>query len=155
LWPPKIAADAPVIVAVDEPSFAEVGLQWPWPRGLHANLVKALREAGAKAIGLDVIFAEPSADKAADAALAAALGPDVTLAGDQTVIATRQADQVMRIEPLPELLATGAKPGIASIALDNDGTLRRIPRYPDGFAAVLARSAGVASSDIPDEALLQ
>ena len=32
------------------------------------------------------------------------------------------------------------RPGIASIVLDNDGTLRRVPRYPDGFAAVLAAS---------------
>ncbi|WP_412535320.1 CHASE2 domain-containing protein [Mesorhizobium sp. BAC0120] len=155
LLPPEVADDAPVIVAIDEPSFAEIGLQWPWPRSLHADLVKALREAGTKAIGLDMIFAEPSTDAAADAALAAALGPDVTLAGDQTVIATPQADQVMRVEPLPELLAAGAMTGIASIALDNDGTLRRIPRYPDGFAAVLAKSAGVTPADIPDEALLQ
>jgi len=153
--PPVIAADGPVIVAVDEPSFAEIGLQWPWPRSLHGRLVEALRKAGAKAIGLDIIFAEPAADPAADAALKAALGPEVTLAGDVTLIKTPQADQAMRVEPLPEFLATGAKTGIASIVLDNDGTLRRVPRYPDGFASMLAQSAGITAADVPGGTLLQ
>src|SRR4029450_5860410 len=94
--PPPIASDSPIIVAVDEPSFAEIGLQWPWPRSLHARLIEALRKAGAKAIGLDIIFAEPSRGPGSDAALAAALGPDVTLAGDETLIKTPHADQTMR-----------------------------------------------------------
>ena len=91
----------------------------------------------------------------ADTALAAALGPDVTLAGDETLIKTPHADQTMRVEPLPEFLAAGAKSGIASIVLDNDGTLRRVPRYPDGFAAVLAEAAGAIAADVPAGALLQ
>jgi adenylate cyclase len=28
---PQRPADGPVVVAIDEPSMAEVGLQWPWP----------------------------------------------------------------------------------------------------------------------------
>ena len=155
LLPPPVAADSPVIVAVDEPSFAEIGLQWPWPRSLHGRLVDALRKAGAKAIGVDIIFAEPSADPAADAALVGTLGPDVTLAGDETLIRTPHADQTMRVEPLPEFLAAGARAGIASIVLDSDGTLRRVPRYPDGFAAVLAASAGATTPQVPGGALLQ
>ncbi|MBX3578441.1 MAG: adenylate/guanylate cyclase domain-containing protein [Rhizobiaceae bacterium] len=143
LSPPPVPADAPVIVAIDESSFAELQRQWPWPRSLHARLVESLRAAGAKAIGLDIIFAEPSADPAADAALAAALGPDVVLAGDETLIETPQADQVVRVEPLPEFTERGARAGIASIVLDGDGTLRRLPRYDDGFARVLAETAGI------------
>ena len=92
---------------------------------------------------------------AADTALAAALGPDVTLAGDETLIRTPQADQAMRVEPLPQFLAAGAKVGIASVVLDNDGTLRRVPRYPDGFAAVLARSQATRRPRLPRGALLQ
>jgi adenylate cyclase len=154
-YPPAVADDSPVIVAVDEPSFAELGLQWPWPRSLHAALVLALRQAGAKAIGLDIIFAEASAAPAADHALAQALGPDVTLAGDETVIETPHADQAMRVEPLPLFLSTGAKTGIASVVLDNDGTLRRVPRYPDGFAAMQAKSAGKTPAEVPAGALLR
>jgi adenylate cyclase len=46
------------IVAIDEASLARVG-QWPWPRTKLAELVARLRDAGAKAIVFDLIFAEP------------------------------------------------------------------------------------------------
>jgi adenylate cyclase len=65
--PPR-PADGPIIVAIDEPSLAEIGQQWPWPRSLHARLIEALRKAGAKALAFDVIFAEPAADPATDEA---------------------------------------------------------------------------------------
>ena len=125
-----------VIVAIDEPSFAEVGRQWPWPRSLHADLVAALRAAGARAIGLDLVFAEPS-DPAEDRALAEAMGPDVVLASDETVIDTPQARQTVRTDPLPGLVETGASVGLASVLLDGDGVLRRLPPWPDTFAAAL------------------
>ncbi|MCV0395623.1 MAG: adenylate/guanylate cyclase domain-containing protein [Rhizobiaceae bacterium] len=138
---PHLPAGGPVIVAIDEPSFAELALQWPWPRDVHARLVESLREAGARAIGIDIIFADPSSPQA-DAALAAAVGPDVVLAADETFMETPQADQFIRVEPLAELTAAGALPGVASIPLDGDGTLRRLPAYPDGFARELLRLAG-------------
>ena len=151
---PTRPADGPIIVAIDEPSFAELGLQWPWPRDLHARLVTALRQAGAKTIGLDIIFAEPS-NPAADAALAAAMGPDVVLAADESLIETPQATQIVRAEPLPPLTATGARTGIASIVLDRDGALRRMPRYPDGFAAVLMQTNARTAANLPQGALIQ
>ncbi len=46
------------IVAIDEASLAAVG-QWPWPRTVMARLVDRLSDAGASAIGLDAVFAEP------------------------------------------------------------------------------------------------
>ncbi|MCW0001175.1 adenylate/guanylate cyclase domain-containing protein [Pararhizobium sp. YC-54] len=155
LTPPSLPKDSPVIVAIDEPSMAEIGSQWPWPRALHARLIKALRAAGAKAIGLDVIFAEPSADPQNDAALADALGPDVVLAGDETLIETPQADQFVRTEPLAEFTARGARTGIASVHLSGDGTLRQVPVYADGFAAQLAKVAGRPQQPISGPALLQ
>lgn len=155
LSPPPRPDDGPLIVAIDEPSFAELGLQWPWPRDIHGRLVEALRAAGARVIGLDIIFAEPSARPGADAALAASLGPDVVLAADETLIDTPHAVQTIRVEPLPEFTAAGARPGIASIVLDRDGTLRRVPRYPDGYAAVLLDSGGAAYASPPPGALLQ
>ena len=57
-------ADTPtspiVIVAIDEDSFDELNLTWPWPRALHARLVDAISAARPAAIGLDIVFAEPS-----------------------------------------------------------------------------------------------
>lgn len=151
---PQRPADGPVVVAIDEPSLAEIGQQWPWPRDMHARLIEALRKAGAEAIALDIIFAEPAASPGPDEALRRSLGPDVVLAGDETFIETPQAMQYMRVEPLAAFTQTGARTGIASIALDGDGILRRLPGYEDSFAAELLRAAG-RPVDVPRDVLLQ
>ncbi len=49
---------APALIDIDDASLAAVG-QWPWPRHVVAKLVDNLTEAGAAAIGLDIIFSEP------------------------------------------------------------------------------------------------
>jgi adenylate cyclase len=144
----------PVIIAIDEPSLADINVQWPWPRSLHAELVKQLRAAGAKAIGLDIIMAEPSTPEN-DAAVTLAAGPDLVLAGDETLIRTPQADQLIRTTPMPQFTKAGARTGIASIELGGDGVFRSIPRYEDGFAAILAQAAGVTPVSVPGDALIQ
>lgn len=138
--PPEPGA---VIVAIDEPSFSALGRPWPWPRDMHAALIHSLRAAGARAVALDIVFAEPS-EPAADAALASAAGPETLFAADETVSAQAYGDTVIRTEPIPALVAGGAQAGVASLSMDGDGVLRRIPRYPDGFAARLARLTGHA-----------
>ena len=47
-----------VIVDIDEKSLRRLG-QWPWPRTIVADLVQKVHQGGAKAIGLDIVFAEP------------------------------------------------------------------------------------------------
>ncbi|MBU1378447.1 MAG: CHASE2 domain-containing protein [Alphaproteobacteria bacterium] len=136
--PPQPGA---VLVTIDEPSFSALGRPWPWPRDTHAQLIRALRQAGAKAIAFDVVFAEPS-DPTADAALAAAAGADTLFAADETVSEQGYGSTVIRTEPIAELLAGGAQSGVASLSMDGDGVLRRIPRYPDSFAARIARMTG-------------
>ena len=37
------------LVGIDEPSFVQIGKQWPWPRRLHADLITQLNRAGAMA----------------------------------------------------------------------------------------------------------
>lgn len=59
----KVTAKPPqselvAIVDLDELSLAELG-QWPWPRYRVAELTTRILEAGAVAVGLDIIFAEP------------------------------------------------------------------------------------------------
>jgi len=78
IWPPSLAvflegkiydsflrsaprhpvAGSLAVVDLDEASLARLG-QWPWPRYRVARLPEKIREAGATAIGLDVVFAEP------------------------------------------------------------------------------------------------
>jgi len=53
-----------VIVDVDERSLSTIG-QWPWRRDVVARLVAQLRDLGASAIAMDIIFAEPDRDSLA------------------------------------------------------------------------------------------
>nr|WP_250811509.1 adenylate/guanylate cyclase domain-containing protein [Neorhizobium tomejilense] len=142
VWAEPLAEDGPIIVAIDEPSLAEINMQWPWPRSLHARLTTQLRAAGAKVVGLDIIFSEPSAP-AEDEALAEALGADVVLAGDETLVTSDQADQFIRVMPLQMFSDRQAPTGIASVGLHRDGVLREMPDYDDGFAAMVATAAGI------------
>ncbi len=151
---PTPPADGPIIVAIDEPALADINAQWPWPRSLHAELVKQLRAAGARAIALDIIMAEPSTAEN-DEAITAAVGPDVVLAGDETLIKTPQADQLLRTTPLPQMTDAGARTGIASITLNGDGIFRNIPSYEDGFAMELAKAAGIKALHLPAGSLIQ
>ncbi len=55
----KVAAGGETVIAViDEKSLSELG-RWPWPRTTIARLVATLKADGAKAVGFDVVFAEP------------------------------------------------------------------------------------------------
>ncbi len=54
---PALEESPVVIVDIDEKSLAAYG-QWPWPRTLVAQLVLALKNAGVRAIGFDIVFAE-------------------------------------------------------------------------------------------------
>lgn len=45
-----------VIVAISQQADQEIPQKYPWPTSLHAKLVENLNEAGARAIGFDVIF---------------------------------------------------------------------------------------------------
>jgi len=52
-------APGPVaIVDIDETSLERLG-QWPWPRYRIARLLERIRQHGAAAVGLDMVFAEP------------------------------------------------------------------------------------------------
>jgi len=127
--------DAPiVIVGIDEPSFAELKQQWPWPRELHARLVEALRAAGAAVIAFDVLFAEPSTPEG-DARLAEAIkrAGKVVLASDLVFQESGQYRQLMQIEPLALLREAGARSGVVTVSFDPDRVVRSIPREQNAF----------------------
>jgi serine/threonine-protein kinase len=46
------------IIAIDDDSIAKLG-RWPWPRALIADGILAAHAAGAKVIGLNILFSEP------------------------------------------------------------------------------------------------
>jgi len=65
---PRVSMVRPVVIVdIDEASLNSLG-QWPWPRSLVAKLVDEITEAGAAAIGFDIVFPEP--DRTSPALLA-------------------------------------------------------------------------------------
>jgi len=55
---PRAESGLPIVVDIDAKSLAEYG-QWPWPRYRIGLLLAHLRKAGVRAVGLDMLFAEP------------------------------------------------------------------------------------------------
>lgn len=115
-----------VIVAIDEPSFAEIAKQWPWPRSVHARLIEQLNKAGARVIGFDVLFSEPSDDPAEDQALERAIREtgNVVLVSDRAVIDDPLFRYMTPVDPIPGFKET-AEVGVTTLRIDPDGTVRR------------------------------
>ncbi|MFM1848243.1 MAG: hypothetical protein RL417_1717 [Pseudomonadota bacterium] len=67
--------DEVVVVAMDEPSYEQLGLSptEAWPRGAHAQLLERLAELGAKRVVFDILFVGEGASPSGNAALEAAL----------------------------------------------------------------------------------
>src|SRR5574341_1357818 len=61
------APSAPIVlVSIDQDSFDELDLPWPWPRYHHAELIQKLAKAGAKIIAFDILFTDPRPDRRED-----------------------------------------------------------------------------------------
>ena len=131
-----------IIVAIDEQSLREIG-RWPWSRRTHAELIRTLGAAGAKAIALDIAFAEPdAADPMADAELAAALASNGRVVLPVLNEQNRQGGQLLETLPIPALAATVAGLGHVDVELD-----------PDNIARGVYLKAGLGSPHWPTLAL--
>lgn len=51
-----------VLILVDEATQDELQVQWPWPRSYHGRLVEQIQAGGARAIGFDMLFLDPSTE---------------------------------------------------------------------------------------------
>ncbi|HLB30395.1 MAG TPA: adenylate/guanylate cyclase domain-containing protein [Gammaproteobacteria bacterium] len=135
-----------VIVAIDELSMQEFNRQWPWPRTMHAELVRALKEAGAAVIGFDVLFSEPDGNgDDADAEFAAAMAEagNVILAEDRQRVDDARYQLLTPVQPIPVLLEAAEATGLVWMPLDDDGFIRRANLSRQGvwpFAVELARA---------------
>lgn len=110
-----------VIVAIDEASLTELG-RWPWPRSLHAALLDRLHEAGSRAVALDIIFTEPSAD---DARLATALRRHGKVV--LPVLQTESHEQITgEALPTPQLRDAAGALGHIHMEFDPDGIARSV-----------------------------
>ena len=132
--------DVPVVIlAIDEPTFAQLQIQWPFPRRLHAQVLDRLRADGALAAGFDMVFAEPS-NPLDDEALAHALKPGlpVVLAASREKTESGNASLWADVLPLDIFLRAGAVPGEVQVTPDDDFVVRRHVRQDDTFSSRLA-----------------
>lgn len=109
-----------VIVAIDDTSIDALG-RWPWRRAVHAALLDRLQ--GARAVGLDLIFAEPDTTHPGDDAILA----DSLRRNGHTVLPVvldRLAYPSSISTPIPLLAQASAGSGFINANLDADGVLR-------------------------------
>ncbi|MEB4674145.1 CHASE2 domain-containing protein [Enterobacteriaceae bacterium G50] len=55
--PTQSVPSAVVIVDIDDKSLLKIG-QWPWPRYILGNLIRAIRRDSSMALGIDILFSE-------------------------------------------------------------------------------------------------
>ena len=130
------------VVKIDDVTFDELNLQWPFPRSNHGQVISRLKADGAKVIAYDVQFSEPSPDAEQDNALM-----DAARAAGNVVFATTEVGE----NGEPNFLggAEGieyARTSVGNGNFDDDpgGIIRRVPFELDqlkSFAVVAVERA--------------
>jgi adenylate cyclase len=130
------------VVKIDDVTFDELNLQWPFPRSNHGRVISRLKADGAKVIAYDVQFSEPSPDAEEDNAFM-----DAARAAGNVVFATTEVGE----NGEPNFLggAEGieyARTSVGNGNFDDDpgGIIRRVPFELDqlkSFAVVAAERA--------------
>ena len=131
--PPKQSLPI-TVVGIDEASFTQLGLRWPWSRKVHAELVDRLAKAGAAVIAFDVLFTEESTpEDDADFARAIKAAGSVVLAADDAYHETASVRGWLRVDPIQQLTLAGATTGLLKVQLDDDSMVRQVPDAEDAF----------------------
>ena len=114
-----------LIVGIDEASFQESRLAWPWPRSLHARLIRRLAAAGARLIVFDIGFADPSTPRE-DQALADAIQETHKVILPQTFEVTEDPAffRQILIQPLEAFKKPALGLGISMVTPDPDSVIR-------------------------------
>ena len=161
-WDSRHNEPAPgvAVVAIDELSFAEIQLPWPWPRALHAQLIDALAAERPASITFDVIFDAPGTSPEGDAAMAQAIARagNVVLGSDLAPIQDRNYSVTVWSDPIPDFASAAAAVAAVPIPLDPDGAMRRAVFSFDGrpaLAAAAVERAGVKPPPGADRALFR
>jgi CHASE2 domain-containing sensor protein len=127
-WVPRQATGDVVVVAIDAPSIEKIGV-WPWPRRLHADLLRRLESADVRDIVFDIDFSTPS-DAAADQAFADALrsaGGSVVLPSFKQPGAYGGDAAAVHINRPLKLFGDHSWPAVVNVAIEPDGLVRHYP----------------------------
>ncbi len=153
-----------VIISIDEDSFDELDLAWPFPRALHGRLLSLLSRGKPAAIGLDILFPEPSLRGLRDDQ---ALGQAVARAGNVVLgavfseTAGEFAEKQDLNPPIRVIRERAAGFGFVNLITDEDAFVRKGEiRHPfqdgvqpsfDLLLYTLAAKAGIPAKPLPAE----
>ena len=128
-----------VIVTIDESTFAELNLQWPFPRALHGKLIDRIAADRPLAIGIDVLFDSASRfGPKDDAALSTAIARAGNVVLGLSIAPDRQrelisiggkgvgTDREVLAMPLPILREGAAGVAPFNVIQDPDSHIRRV-----------------------------
>ena len=119
------------IVDIDDATFDDLNVQWPFPRSLHAGVIDRLRKAGARAIVYDVQFTEPTTEKQDNALI------DAVARAGHVVLATTEVDEHGRSNVLGGDRLLGEIGARAGSALFPGGeVIRRYPYAVNGLVSL-------------------
>jgi adenylate cyclase len=134
-----------VIVGVDDRTFSELGhLRWPFPRSLHARVIDRLREAGAKAIAVDIQFTQETTPRQDNA-----LVESVARAGG-VVLSTTETDGQghSRIFGGEEVVrGIGARAANGNVIPEPGGKFRKMQYETDGLVGFGVATAEAATGE--------
>jgi CHASE2 domain-containing sensor protein len=128
-----------VVVKIDDQTFGELNLQWPFARSLHGRVIGRLHAAGAKEVVYDVQFTEPSKNKQEDFKLYDAIG-----AAGGVTLATSQMDAHGHTNVLggdANLAKVHARAAAANLATSPGGSLSRFPYAVSGLKSLAVVAA--------------
>lgn len=116
-------SDRILLVTIDDRSIAALG-RWPWPRDVHARMLRRLATAHPAAIAYDIFFTEPGRPSN-DAELAKAAGSAGTVLLPVLFDAPGHDGRPIDLTP-PIAPIADAAAGLGQVALlpDDDGTAR-------------------------------
>jgi diguanylate cyclase (GGDEF)-like protein/PAS domain S-box-containing protein len=155
-WLQREASGNVVVVGIDARSIEAIGV-WPWPRKLHAQLLRRLEEAGAGDIAFDIDFSAPS-DAASDrefvAALKGAAGSVILPSFKQTGAVAGDLRSLHINRPLKPF-ADQSWAAFVNVEVEPDGRIRRYPlgerlggEFFPSMAAVLAGQFNKADASL-------
>jgi adenylate cyclase len=114
-----------LIIGIDEASFQELRLPWPWPRSLHARLIRRLAQAGARLIVFDIGFGDPSTPQD-DQLLADAIRQAQHVILPQTFEITDDPSffRQILVQPLDPFRQAAQGLGVSMVTPDADSVIR-------------------------------
>jgi adenylate cyclase len=133
-----------IVVQIDDVTFDELNLRWPFPRTVHAKVIDRITADRPKAIAYDVQFTEPSERESDDLALAEA----ISKANGKVVLATTEVDERGRTAILggdDVLREIGARPANALLPPDPGAVNRRVSYAVDKLKSLAVVATEVAS----------